>query len=68
MIVASAANFGLSSFPEEFDDYYKNVKIMAFITIGVIILLALIYGIYMLFRSSPSFDTRFKKSAPGFNV
>ena len=41
---------------------------MDIITLAVIVLLALGIGLWLIFRSSPDFDTRYSRGVDGFNV
>ena len=68
MGIAAVTNFGLSHFSHEHDDYYKQLNIMDIITLAVIVLLALGIGLWLIFRSSPDFDTRYSRGVDGFKV
>ena len=67
--LAGIASMGLSDILCDDDPIYKQLKIADFIVIAVLLLLALGIGLWLIFRSTPSFKNRYSESKiPGFNV
>ena len=67
MFVAAASNIGLTSYPHDLDEHYGQLKIIDFITIGVLALLGIFLLFYLLFRPTPGFNHRYSQSMQGFN-
>lgn len=69
MFLAGAASIGLGNILCDEDPIYKQLKIADFIVIGVLVLLALGIGLWLIFRPNPSFKNKYSESkVPGFNV
>lgn len=68
MIVAAIANFTLTTQDPAYDDFFTRMNVMDFATIGLIVLLGIALGLYLIFRPTPLTKNRNFAGRAGFDT
>ena len=64
--IACASNFALGDFDKSFNDLYNQINIVDLATVGIIVLLGLALGLYLVFRPAPEPLNRNRSGVPGY--